>query len=59
MEAWAALSSPLAQDFFSAHIFWDAKRPINKALLQKLDLAALVEELKFNRPAKVKQQRLF
>ncbi|MBX3204501.1 MAG: hypothetical protein KF764_05500 [Labilithrix sp.] len=37
-----ALRSPIAQDFFAARIFWDAKRPINKALLQKLDLAALL-----------------
>ena len=39
--ALAALSSPLAQDFFAGRIFWDAKRPINKALLQAIDLAAL------------------
>jgi hypothetical protein len=36
-----ALSSPLAQAFFEARVFWDAKRPINKALLQSLSLDAL------------------
>lgn len=39
--AFEALVSPLARDFFEARIFWDAKRPINKAILQQLDLAAL------------------
>ncbi|HVH47114.1 MAG TPA: hypothetical protein VM925_32450 [Labilithrix sp.] len=41
-----ALSSPLAQDFFAARIFWDAKRPISKAVLQQLDLTALFAELR-------------
>ncbi len=36
-----ALGSALAQDFFSARIFWDNKRPITKAILQSLDLSAL------------------
>jgi hypothetical protein len=40
-----ALRSPLASDFFAARIFWDSKRPINKALLQQLDLHALDREL--------------
>jgi hypothetical protein len=39
---WAALSSPLAAEFFRARIFWDAKRPINKAILQTLDCRALL-----------------
>lgn len=37
----AALASPLAKDFLSARVFWDAKRPISKAVLQTLDLRAL------------------
>lgn len=37
-----ALLSPTAQDFLAGRVFWDAKRSINKALLQSLDLAALL-----------------
>ena len=37
-----ALRSPVAQQFFAARIFWDAKRPISKAILQQLDLDALI-----------------
>ena len=37
-----ALRSPLACDFLASRIFWDAKRPINKAVLQRLDLDALL-----------------
>ncbi len=40
-----ALRSKLAQDFFSARVFWDAKRPIRKSLLQRLDLSVLLAEL--------------
>ena len=36
-----ALCSELAHAFFEARIFWDAKRPISKALLQSLDLGKL------------------
>jgi hypothetical protein len=39
--ALAALRSPLARDFVAARVFWDAKRPINKAILQRLDLRQL------------------
>jgi hypothetical protein len=35
------LSSPLARRFFEARLFWDAMRPINKALLESLSLDAL------------------
>jgi hypothetical protein len=38
----AALSGPRAQEFFRARVFWDAKRPVNKALLQSLSLDALL-----------------
>lgn len=41
-----ALRSPLAREFLGARIFWDAKRPINKATLQQLDLQALLAELR-------------
>jgi hypothetical protein len=44
--AHSALTTPLARDFFAARIFWDAKRPITKAVLQKLDLRALLEEVR-------------
>lgn len=37
-----ALTSPLARRFFEARVFWDAMRPINKALLGALSLDALV-----------------
>ncbi|HVU02150.1 MAG TPA: hypothetical protein VHE30_10370 [Polyangiaceae bacterium] len=38
-----ALSSELARDYFEARVFWDEKRPIDKALLQSLDLERLQE----------------
>lgn len=37
-----ALESPLAHDFLTSRVFWDAKRPINKALLQSLDLSIVL-----------------
>lgn len=37
-----ALASPLARSFFEARVFWDAMRPINKALLGALSLDALL-----------------
>jgi methylase of polypeptide subunit release factors len=40
-----ALGSPTAQEFFEARVFWDAKRPINKALLQSLSLEALLRAM--------------
>jgi hypothetical protein len=36
-----ALRSDLARRYLSARVFWDAKRPIGKSLLQSLDLAKL------------------
>ncbi len=36
-----ALRSKAASDFLGARIFWDAKRPITKSILQTLDLKAL------------------
>jgi hypothetical protein len=38
----AALGSGAAGEFFRGRVFWDAKRPITKAVLQSLDLAALM-----------------
>lgn len=40
-----ALRSAEAQDFFESRVFWDAKRPISKALLQSLDLQRLIRAL--------------
>ena len=45
-KAWEGLRSPLAKDFFAGRIFWDAKRPVSKAILQRLDLHSLLCELK-------------
>lgn len=39
------LNGDAAQQFFSAFVFWDAKRPITVELLQRLDLLALAREL--------------
>ena len=39
------LNNEVAQKFFSAFIFWDAKRPVTIELLQRLDLLALAKEL--------------
>ncbi|HUG69298.1 MAG TPA: hypothetical protein VMM76_16220 [Pirellulaceae bacterium] len=41
------LNSEAAQQFLSAFVFWDSKRPITIALLQRLDLAKLADELGF------------
>lgn len=43
--ACSALCSPLALEYFKARVFWDAKRPIKKETLQKLDLEALLAEV--------------
>lgn len=37
-----ALNGALARRFFEARVFWDEKRPIGKALLRTLSLAALL-----------------
>jgi len=39
------ITSKPAKEFFSAFIFWDAKRPITAHLLNMLDLAALARVL--------------
>lgn len=40
------LNSQMANDFFSAFVFWDAKRPITVDLLRRLDLYELARERK-------------
>jgi len=42
---YALVTSDLAQAFWSAFIFWDAKRPITAQLLNSLDLVALSRAL--------------
>ena len=39
------LTSDVAQDFFSAFVFWDEKRPITVRLLKRLDLQKLAREI--------------
>jgi hypothetical protein len=41
----ALLNSQPAREFFSAFVFWDAKRPITIDMLRRLDLSALADEL--------------
>jgi hypothetical protein len=38
------LNSPPARAFYSAFIFWDAKRPVTAEILRRLDLRALARE---------------
>jgi hypothetical protein len=61
------LTRDTAQEFYSAFIFWDAKRPVTVDVLQQLDLVRLAEEMgvahamKVNRTprAHCKQRGLF
>lgn len=39
------LSSPPARGFFSAFVFWDAKRPVTAELLRRLDILRLAREV--------------
>jgi hypothetical protein len=39
------LNSDIARGFFSAFVFWDAKRPVTAELLERLDLNKLSAEL--------------
>ncbi|MFT3769423.1 MAG: hypothetical protein QM820_28630 [Minicystis sp.] len=45
-QAASALDSDLARDFFHGRIFWDAKRPVSKSILQALDLRRLLLALR-------------
>lgn len=49
----AMLNDPLCQAFLQRIIFWDAKRPITKRVLQRIDLRALYDTLDW--PALVRQ----
>ena len=53
------LNSPVAREFFSAFVFWDAKRPVTVELLQRLDLFALACELGREAPTSTHQPSLF
>ncbi len=39
------LNSPMAGEFFSSIVFWDAKRPITAKVLRRLDMTRLAEAL--------------
>jgi hypothetical protein len=56
----ALLNGSVAQEYFSAFVFWDAKRPVTVDLLQRLDLKALGNEvgvgLRAMSPAPVRQR---
>ncbi len=57
-----ALESEMALDYFRGRVFWDAKRPISKAILQSLDLERLIEALggaKKAAPKKKGQQEMW
>lgn len=41
---YALLTDPAALDLVSSLTFWDSKRPINKKLLQRIDLAAIAQK---------------
>ncbi len=43
----ALLTSDVAREFFSALIFWDAKRPVTATILQSLDLIKVAEQLQW------------
>ncbi len=52
------LNSQVAREFFSAFVFWDAKRPVTVELLQRLDLFALACELGWDMPTPTFQPSL-
>ena len=52
------LNSEVGREFFSAFVFWDAKRPITVELLQRLDLFALARELGRDMPTPTFQPSL-
>lgn len=56
------LNSKISREFFSAFIFWDAKRPITIDVLQRLNINALARELGVGRGllrSSDHQERLF
>jgi hypothetical protein len=44
------LNSRPAREFFSAFVFWDAKRPITIEVLSRLNLQAVADEVGANTP---------
>jgi hypothetical protein len=41
----STLNDSLCLDFINSIIFWDAKRPVTKKILQRIDLNALIEKI--------------
>ncbi|KYF50555.1 hypothetical protein BE08_39850 [Sorangium cellulosum] len=54
-----ALESELAGEFFRGRVFWDAKRPINKSILQALDLQRLLVALGWRSPEPIRPVQQF
>ena len=52
------LNSEIAQEFYSAFVFQDSKRPITAELLQRLDLLTLAQELNVETPMLVYQPEM-
>ena len=52
-----ALNGGTAREFFEARVFWDSKRPVNKALLQSLSLAGLFQSQNRTPPRSLVQGR--
>ena len=52
------LNSDIAQEFFSALIFWDAKRPITATVLRRLDLLSLAKELSLEKELRKHLKRI-
>jgi len=40
--------NPLTKEFYEAFIYWDAKRPITKQVLQRLDLNKLYHDIGYS-----------
>ena len=52
------LRSRPAQEFLRAFVFWDSKRPVTIALLDRLDLLAVAQEVGIEDELRVPQRRL-
>jgi hypothetical protein len=44
---WAVLNSEICQTFLQSIVFWDAKRPMTKDLLMRIDLKKLISTIDF------------
>ena len=42
------LDHPVTHDFYNAFIYWDAKRPVTKQILQQLDMKKLLKEIGYS-----------